>query len=92
MKLDEYKALFQKAGDADKAPEALSELLKAITEDITTLDSLVEAHTEDEKKIRDLQDTNMKLFLAQTGKVETEEEEPEVTPQSIAEAMFKKGE
>lgn len=92
MKLDDYKALFKEAADKDKAPEALSKLLKAVTEDVTTLESLTQANTENEKKIRDLQDTNMKLFLAQTGEEQKEEEEPEVTPRSIAEEMFRKEE
>lgn len=88
MKLDDYKKLFQKAGDKDKAPEALSELLKAVTEDVTTLEALTQAHADDEKKIRDLQDTNMKLFLAQTGQREEVEEEKPVTPVDIANDMF----
>lgn len=92
MKLDEYKALLKDATDADKAPEALSKILKGVTEDVTTLETLTTAHADDEKKIRELQDTNMRLFLAQTGEPQKEEEEPEITPQSIAEKMFSKGE
>lgn len=90
MKLDDYKNLFKDAADKDKAPEALSKLLKAVTDDVTALENLTTAHADDEKKIRELQDTNMRLFLAQTGEPQKEEEEEEITPQSIAEKMFKK--
>lgn len=92
MKLEEYKELLSGASDESKVPAILSSVLDNLTQDLTTLDTLRATNVEQEKKIRELQDTNMKLFLAQTGEPEEEKEEPVVTPQSIAEAMFKKGE
>lgn len=92
MKIEEYRELFSQAGDAEKAPAVLSQILENVTADITALETMTAQHAEDEAKIRELQDTNMKLFLAQTAPEEKEEEEPEITPQSIAEQMFAKGE
>lgn len=66
----------------DTALTGAGELLEGIKADYMTLESMTEKSERDEAKIRDLQDTNMKLFLSQTGNSggkEEEEEEPEDT-------------
>lgn len=61
----------------DSALAMVKPLLDDIKADYETMTSLAEANSNQEKRIRDLQDTNMKLFLAQTGKPENVEEEDE---------------
>ena len=63
----------------DKATEDAVGLLKDIEADYTTMDSLAEAHKTDEARIRELQDTNQKLFLSVTEQpkdIEDEEDNP----------------
>lgn len=62
--------------DFDKAPAIMSELLNTLKSDITTKDTLECTVKELNSKIADLRDTNMKLFLSQTGgSKETKDEE-----------------
>ena len=74
-RIDTYKDLLAKAGNADTAPEALSTILKMVEEDTTAIDALTAAKTENEAKIKELQDTNIKLFLAQVKPEEKHEDE-----------------
>ena len=53
-------------------------LLEGIKADYETLDTTKQTLAEKEEKIRDLQDTNMKLFLQQTSPVEEDKEEEEL--------------
>lgn len=64
MKLEEYEALF--AGiKPETAPADYQKILTGIREDLTTRDTALAKNAEDAQKIRDLQDTNHKLFLSQ---------------------------
>ena len=74
MKYEEYEVLGKGIiANPDTAPVAINGLLGEIKKDLESLDSLTAALADSEKRIRDLQDTNTKLFLSQTGK----EEDPE---------------
>lgn len=51
----------------DSALVAIQPILEEIKADYETMVSLTDKVTKQDTRIRDLQDTNMKLFLAQTG-------------------------
>ena len=86
MTLDEYKKI---AGTltADNATSVFTDMLKNIELDLTELATMKDTITEQANKIKDLQDTNMKLFLTVTGKSETHEEEEEKTPDDFRKAL-----
>lgn len=54
----------------DSALANVKPLLDEIKADYDTMITLKESNVAQDKRIRDLQDTNMKLFLAQTKSVE----------------------
>lgn len=90
MKIDEYKSLISELSETENMAEVLQKILDAITDDTSKLENLETTNNELNEKIRELQDTNMKLFLAQTNKNnedETEEEE-ELDADGIAKLMF----
>lgn len=66
--------------EPDKAAENAVGLLDDLKNDYTTMDSMAEKSKADDTRIRELQDTNQKLFLSVTGqpaeKDEPEEKEP----------------
>ena len=84
MNAKELEALLLEAmQNADKAPANVKAVMDEIKVQLTTLETQGTKIAEQEKRIRDLQDTNMKLFLGQTMQVkDTEPEEPE-NPVSI---------
>lgn len=69
MKYDEYEAI-AKTLTTENAPEVVSTMLSAIKADTESIDALTKSNQEKDAKIRDLQDTNIKLFLSQTGKAD----------------------
>lgn len=79
MKAQDIEALLLEAmQNADKAPANVKAVMDEIKVQLTTLETQGTKIAEQEKRIRDLQDTNMKLFLGQTMQVkDTEPEEPE---------------
>lgn len=82
MTYDEFKTKLTKiVSDADTALANLPGFLDEVKADYETLSSSVSKVTEQEGRIRDLQDTNMKLFLAQTGQPVETPDEPERTGQ-----------
>lgn len=81
MTYDEVKTrITALVGNPDTAQENAVTLLSDLEKDYTTLDSMTSKVSESEKRIRDLQDTNQKLFLSVTGQPAEEEEEKEDTP------------
>lgn len=82
MTLDEYKAI---AGGltTDNAPDVVTQILSGITTDLEALNTATNALAEKDKRIAELQDTNMKLFLSVTGKAEAPEEPEEKTPEQL---------
>lgn len=73
MKYEDYEGIAQKL-TAENAPEVLKTMLDAVKEDLAERDTLKTVQAEQEAKIKDLQDTNIKLFLSQTGKAEQDED------------------
>ena len=87
MTYDEYVASTQGL-TADNAPEILQNLLASVKEDLAerdaykaSIDELNSSIAEKDTKIRDLQDTNIKLFLQSAAKPSTSNltEEAELT-------------
>lgn len=69
MTKSEYTDLINKlVSKPDEAPTLANDLVSNITADLDTLEALKNKSDDQDKKIRDLQDTNIKLFLAQTNK------------------------
>lgn len=78
MTYDEFKTRFTTlVGNPDTAQAESVSFLEDVARDYTSLDSMTKAHEADEKRIRDLQDTNQKLFLSVTGALPQEEEKEE---------------
>ena len=68
MTLDEYKAkITEIVQNPDKSAELGVNLLESIKGDLTRLGELNTSIDKLNGKVKDLQDTNMKLFLAQTN-------------------------
>lgn len=87
MKYEDYEGIAQKL-TAENAPEVLKTMLDAVKEDLAERDTLKTLQEDQEAKIKDLQDTNIKLFLSQTGKAEQDEDE-EKTPDEVLDELFK---
>lgn len=87
MNYVDYEGIAQKL-TAENAPEVLKTMLDSVKEDLAERDALKAVQAEQEAKIKDLQDTNIKLFLSQTGKAEQDEDE-EKTPDEVLDELFK---
>lgn len=80
MTLDDYKTIINGiVENPDTAPTASISLLENIAEDLAAFESLKNASDEKDVKIKDLQDTNIKLYLSQTKKEETKPEPEDET-------------
>ena len=66
MKIKEYTDL-AKTATAENFQTVITSILDAIKDDFSIMENLNEQIKTQETKIRDLQDTNQKLFLSQTG-------------------------
>lgn len=87
MKYEEYEALINDGlKNPDKAPAVFKEVLEALKADTTTLGTQSEKIIEQDARIRDLQDTNMKLFLSQTSS--RAEEKEDKTPDEEIDDFF----
>ena len=73
MKYEDYEGIAQKL-TTENAPEVMKMMLDSVKEDLAERDALMTVKAEQEAKIKDLQDTNIKLFLSQTGKAEQDED------------------
>lgn len=84
MKYEEIKkAIVDAMASPDDMETKMSEVLENLETDYTTFESTSETLEKAEVKIRNLQDTNHKLFLAQIGDPEQPpEDEPEI-PKAI---------
>lgn len=81
MTYDEVKSRVSGlVSDPDTASESAVALLSDLEKDYTTMDSMTKQHETDEERIRNLQDTNQRLFLSVTGVPEEEPEEKEPEP------------
>lgn len=78
MTYQEYEtALNGIVQNPDTAPTAVQSLLQEIKTDTDALAAAVEGISERDSRIRDLQDTNIKLFMSQSSAPENEPEEEE---------------
>lgn len=75
MKFEDYKEGFTKVlSNPDTALTEITPLLNELKTDLDTLESTRGEVETLNSRIRDLQDTNMKLFLSQGGKSSDEDE------------------
>ena len=90
MKYEDYEGIAQKL-TTENAPEVMKTMLDAVKEDLAERDALMSVKAEQEAKIKDLQDTNIKLFLSQTGKAaqdeDTETEEEKIDKMDLKEYL-----
>lgn len=81
MTYDEFKTRFTAIiGNPDTAQAESVSFLSDVEQDYTTLASMVKKSDDDDKRIRDLQDTNQQLFLAVTGNMSSEEDDEDPDP------------
>lgn len=73
----------QSIKEPEKSPSLMKDLIDIIEEDSKEYENLTKIKEENQKKIRELQDVNMKLFLSQTNKQTEEPEEKEETQEEI---------
>ena len=86
IKMDKEKYLNlinQSIKEPEKSPSLMKDLLDIIEEDSKEYENLTKIKEDNQKKIRELQDVNMKLFLSQTNKQTEEPEEKEETQEEI---------
>lgn len=81
MKYEEYEAI-AKTLTAENAPDVVKQMLDGIKADTESIEALTKSNSEMDKKIRDLQDTNIKLFLSQTGKADDSPSEEELAEEA----------
>lgn len=76
-----YDELEKKVTEVLQQPDSalvnIMPVLKEIKADYESLVSLTSKVEQQDNRIRDLQDTNMKLFLSQTGQAKDKEDEDE---------------
>ena len=73
----------QSIKDPEKSPSLMKDLIDIIEEDSKEYENLTKIKEDNQKKIRELQDINMKLFLSQTNQKKEEQEEKEHTQEEI---------
>ncbi len=78
MKLEEYETLAAGLTN-ENAPAVVKDMLAGIKQDLTERDALAGKVADLETKNRDLQDTNIKLFLQQTAPGKTAEVDDDKT-------------
>ena len=84
MNKEKYLNLInQSIKEPEKSPSLMKDLIDIIEEDSKEYENLTKIKEENQKKIRELQDVNMKLFLSQTNKQPEESEEKEETQDEI---------
>lgn len=98
MTYEEYEKRINGAlANADTAPTEFVNILSELKTDLTAKDALETEKTELETRVRDLQDTNMKLYLSVTGTSDEDEEEDEpaegtAVVDELMEKLFKESE
>lgn len=76
MKYEDYENI-AKGLTTENAPDVVKQLLENIKADTESIEALTKSNEEKDIKIRDLQDTNIKLFLSQTGKANDDAKDEE---------------
>ena len=89
MKYEEYESALQNVvKNPDQAAIAVQDILKNLKADSETFASLEASVAEKDGRINDLQNTNVKLFLRQTGGTD-EQDPPEKTGDELLNDLFK---
>ena len=90
MDKNKYLDLINKSiKSPEEAPTIMKELISVVEEDYNEFESLKSNLDNSNDKIRNLQDTNMKLFLSQTNQKEEEQEDKEMTPDEVVDDFIK---
>lgn len=98
MTYEEYEQRINNAlANADTAPTEFVSILSELKTDLTAKDTLETEKSELETRVRDLQDTNMKLYLSVTGNSDEDEDEDEPAEgtgvvDELMEKLFKESE
>ena len=98
MTYEQYEERINKAlANADTAPTEFVNILSELKTDLTAKDTLETEKSELETRVRDLQDTNMKLYISVTGNSDEEEDEDEpaegtAVVDELMDALFKESE
>lgn len=71
----------------DQGIESANAFLEQIAEVFDTVGALTAGINDRDKKIRELQDTNIRMFLSQTGQREEQEDEKPLTLEELASKM-----
>lgn len=88
MKYEDYEKILNGiVANPDTAPTAIQSVLAEIKTDTEALQSATTTIADQDKRIKDLQDTNIKLFMSQTGTVE---DDPEPKEKSFEELVKEK--
>lgn len=78
MTYEQYEQRINNAlANADTAPTEFVNILSELRTDLTAKDTLETEKAELETRVRDLQDTNMKLYLSVTGTSTEDDEDDE---------------
>ena len=76
MKTEDYKILItEMVSHPDNAAETATRLMDMVKEDSEIFENLTNKVSSQDQKIRDLQDTNTKLFLSVTGQSDDDDDE-----------------
>lgn len=74
MTYDEYESKINEVlGNPDTALANIAPIMSAIKDDITALEAAKSENESLSARIKDLQETNIKLYLAQTGKSDVDQ-------------------
>lgn len=99
MTYEQYEQRINNAlANADTAPTEFVNILSELRTDLTAKDTLETEKAELETRVRDLQDTNMKLYLSVTGtssEGDDEDDEPAegtAVVDELMDALFKESE
>lgn len=99
MTYEQYEQRINNAlANADTAPTEFVNILSDLRTDLTAKDTLETEKAELETRVRDLQDTNMKLYLSVTGtssEGDDEDDEPAegtAVVDELMDALFKESE
>lgn len=80
MKFEDFKTRFNEIiGDPDKGIASAPDFLSEVEADYATAVATADKVAELEQRVKDLQETNIKLYLAQTGAPDTESDELDET-------------
>ena len=89
MKYEDYEIkINESVKNPDEASVNLLEVLSELKEDLAKIETMQTVIEEKDTKIRNLQDTNMKLFLSQTSSVDEDNEEDELVGQEAIDAFI----